>query len=315
MPENERLMRARGSLEGLSVGDAVGDRFFIAPANLDHMLQVGAVTVSCQRESESGTTDSVWKYTDDTMMALSIVASLYRFGKIDQDWLASDFAAHFSYHRGYGPAMHLLLPRIWQGADWRAEAQSLFDGQGSFGNGAAMRVAPLGVYFADDLDSAVEQAHLSAEVTHTHPEASAGAIAVAVAAAWAARCQGTSPAPYWKDFLEKILPSVPESEVKAGIRRAAALDTDTSVRQAARILGSGNLVTAQDTVPFTLWCAAHHLDDYAQALFTTVRGLGDCDTNCAIVGGIVAAYTGPAGIPADWLQAREQLPDWPFQET
>ncbi len=315
MPDNERLMRARGSLEGLSVGDALGERFFIDPDAVERLVQARAVPATDWRKDTAEANHSVWQYTDDTMMALSIVASLYRFGKIDQDWLASDFAAHFSYHRGYGPAMHLLLPRIWQGADWRAEAQSLFDGQGSFGNGAAMRIAPLGAYFADDLDSAVEHARLSAEVTHAHSEASAGAIAVAVAAAWATRCQGTSPAPYWKDFLEKIMPSVPESEVKAGIRRATDLDADTSVRQAARVLGSGNLVTAQDTVPFTLWCAARHLDDYAQALFTTISGLGDCDTNCAIVGGIVAAYTGPAGIPTDWLQAREPLPDWPFQET
>ena len=59
----------------------------------------------------------------------------------------------------------------------------LFGGEGSFGNGAAMRVAPLGAYFADELDAVVEQASFSAEVTHSHPEGIAGAIAVAVAAA------------------------------------------------------------------------------------------------------------------------------------
>jgi ADP-ribosylglycohydrolase len=37
---------------------------------------------------------------------------------------------------------------------------------------------------------------------------------------------------------------------------------------------------------------------------------GDVDTTCAITGGIVAAYTGLDGIPADWLSAREPLPGW-----
>jgi ADP-ribosylglycohydrolase len=69
-------------------------------------------------------------------------------------------------------------------------------------------------------------------------------------------------------------------------------------------------VSAQDTVPFCLWCAAKHLDNYEEALWATVSGLGDRDTTCAIVGGIVACYTGAEGIPSNWLAAREPLPDW-----
>lgn len=66
--------------------------------------------------------------------------------------------------------MHTLLHRIKHGADWQKEAKSLFDGQSSFGNGASMRVAPLGAYFGDDLDLVVEQAKLSALTTHWHPK-------------------------------------------------------------------------------------------------------------------------------------------------
>jgi ADP-ribosylglycohydrolase len=79
------------------------------------------------------------------------------------------------------------------------------------------------------------------------------------------------------------------------------------------VLGSGWEVTAQDTVPFVLWCAGTHLADYTEALWTTVSGLGDRDTTCAIVGGIVAAHVGLKGLPAEWLRRREPLPDWPFQ--
>ena len=64
----------------------------------------------------------------------------------------------------------------------------MFEGQGSFGNGAAMRVAPVGAYFAGDIGAVVEQAARSSVITHTHDEAIAGSIAVAVAAAQLTQC-------------------------------------------------------------------------------------------------------------------------------
>lgn len=119
-------------------------------------------------------------------MACSVFAVLRQHGHIDQGALATSFAIHHDFDRGYGPAMNRLLRLIRQGDSWRDLSRELFDGQGSWGNGAAMRVAPVGAWFADEPDEAARQAALSAEVTHAHPEAVAGAIAVAVAAALAA---------------------------------------------------------------------------------------------------------------------------------
>ena len=81
----------------------------------------------------------------------------------------------------------------------------------------------------------------------------------------------------------------------------------TSPTLAAKILGNGSAVTAPDTVPYCLWSAARHLDDYKEALVSTITGDGDCDTNAAIVGGIVALYVGMEGIPAEWRAARERF--------
>lgn len=72
-------------------------------------------------------------------------------------------------------------------------------------------------------------------------------------------------------------------------------------------LGNGSLVTAPDTVPLCLWVAARHLDDFKKALSQTISAGGDCDTNAAIVGGIVALSAGREGIPTEWLNAREQI--------
>jgi ADP-ribosylglycohydrolase len=63
-------------------------------------------------------------------------------------------------------------------------------------------------------------------------------------------------------------------------------------------------------VPFCLWAAAHHRGSYEEALWTTVSGLGDRDTTCAIVGGIVAMSAGVESIPKIWLESREPLPAW-----
>src|SRR5688572_366092 len=110
-------------------------------------------------------------------MAFSMCRILLDHGGVIQDALANSFANNYDPRRGYGAAMlHELLPALKGGSHWRIAATCLFSGEGSYGNGAAMRVAPLGAYFADDLEQVVRQSHLSAEVTHTHREGIAGAI-------------------------------------------------------------------------------------------------------------------------------------------
>lgn len=78
------------------------------------------------------------------------------------------------------------------------------------------------------------------------------------------------------------------------------------VAEAVSELGNGSRVISEDTVPFTLWAAARNLEDYEEAMWRTVEGLGDRDTTCAIVGGIVA-LTSRTPIPPEWLSSREPL--------
>jgi ADP-ribosylglycohydrolase len=298
----ERLARARVSLEGLSVGDSFGGFFeFSGPDKLSHFIK--------DRQLVSGP----WRFTDDTNMALSIYAILRKYGEINQDALAQSFAKHYHRARGYGPAMHRVMAQLLAGMPWQSVAKDLFSGQGSFGNGGAMRVAPLGAYFADDIGALVENARRSAEVTHAHPEGVAGAIAVAVGAAVAWNLRGQSP-PTRQEFIDLVFPHVPDSEVREKIRHARELAPGSTLRLAVSALGNGSRISAQDTVPFVLWCAGEQLGDYQEAIWLTSAGGGDVDTTCAMVGGIVASYTGVEGIPAEWIKRREPLPDWTFEE-
>lgn len=293
----KRIRRAAQSLEGLSCGDAFGERFFLPVAVAKSLIQERAVPAP------------PWFFTDDTVMAFSIVATLAEHGEIDPDALAISFADRYDPGRGYGPAMHRLLPAIRrQHQCWRVEAAALFHGQGSFGNGSAMRVAPLGAYFADDLERIAEQARLSSLPTHTHPEALAGAAAVALATGLAWQMKSSTVSLNGQDFLRQIHQHLPDSYVRQGIRRAIDLPSEAAVEIAVERLGNGSAVTAPDTVPFALWCAARHLTSYEDALWATVSGFGDRDTTCAIVGGIVAMYAGVESIPPEWLENREQLP-------
>jgi ADP-ribosylglycohydrolase len=171
-----------------------------------------------------------------------------------------------------------------------------------------MRVAPLGAYFADDIPMLIEQARLSAEVTHAHPEGQAGAIAVALAAAFAWNHRGKHTPRLIREFMEFVHAHTPDSQTAAGIAQAMDLPRSYTVDTAVSVLGNGVQVSAPDTVPFTIWCAARHFGRYTDAMWTTVSGGGDRDTACAIVGGVVILSASDNAIPPNWLSAREAVP-------
>ncbi|MEU6576373.1 ADP-ribosylglycohydrolase family protein [Streptomyces sp. NPDC046805] len=289
----ERLDRALSSLRGLAVGDALGSQFFV-PGN--HPLLK-------RRELPPGP----WQWTDDTEMACSVVAVLAAHHRIDQDALAASFVEHHDFDRGYRPAINRLLRLVREGGEWRELAAGLFKGHGSWGNGAAMRIAPLGAWYGDDPEQATHQAEISAYPTHQHREAVVGAMAVAAAAALAAAPDGP---PSAEELLDGVIALVPRSAVGAGLRRAKGMLDYEDAGTVAAVLGCGRRTTAHDTVPFALWSAARALGDrYEAAFWTTAQVGGDVDTTCAIVGGVLAACKAGAP-PAEWVERTEPLPEW-----
>lgn len=295
LPPNhdDRMSRVQLALDGLSVGDALGERFFFPPNS-----ELVAV-----RTPPLGS----WQWTDDTAMALSIADLLATQGGIDQDRLAAAFARRFMAEpdRGYGRGAFGLLNQIDGGVPWDEAAQAMFGGQGSMGNGAAMRAAPIGAYFAEHLDDVADHAAAASQVTHMHPEGIAGGVAVAVAAGWA--CRQLIGLENASGFFEAILSCLRDGPTRRAIEEAAN-HPNLSTREAAARFGNGSHVMAPDTVPFCLWCAWRFRDDYEAAIWEAISVAGDIDTNAAIVGGIVSLFVGVDGIPAEWIQRREPLP-------
>ncbi|QIF00225.1 ADP-ribosylglycohydrolase family protein [Roseimicrobium sp. ORNL1] len=289
---NEKLQRACLALEGLSVGDGFGEQCFTSDEVMSLRLETRQIP------------PPPWFFTDDTIMSISIVEVLQQYGIIQQDALAAAFAHRYAADpfRGYGGTAHRILRAIGEGVPWEQAAGEAFDGMGSMGNGGAMRAAPVGAYFAKEgVAAVVEQAKRSAAVTHAHEEGQAGAVAVALAAMYAVQHGARAES---RGLLEFVLEHLTPGDTHTALRRALNIPFSRSPAVIAQMLGSGEKVISQDTVPFSLWCAARHLDSFPSALWSTVSGLGDRDTTCAIV----ALAVGREGIPADWVASREPLP-------
>ncbi|HEY3803345.1 MAG TPA: ADP-ribosylglycohydrolase family protein [Kofleriaceae bacterium] len=284
------IERAKLALDGLSIGDAFGERLMHSPARASAIRDRGAPK-------------GPWSWTDDTAMASSIVDELAAGAGIDPASLAKRFARRYAAEpaRGYGSGAHQVLADIAAGVPYERAATKLFGGEGSRGNGGGMRSAPIGAYYCDDLDGATDHAARSAAPTHAHPDGAAGAVAVAIAAACAFAGERDPRA-----LLETVVARTPAGPTRDGVRRAAAMIGADPITVAAE-LGNGSRVLAADTIPFAVWCAASHLGDYASALWACASVGGDVDTTCAMVGGIIAGAVGLAGIPDAWRASREPL--------
>lgn len=286
---------AHKSLLGLSIGDAFGDSFFGERAMILDKIH--------NRELPKTT----WEFTDDTVMAISIVSELAANGAIDQDSLVNRFVKNHDKDplRGYGATVRRILREVGEGGNWKEVASAAFEGMGSMGNGAAMRITALGAFYYDDLSQLKNMTIKASEVTHTHLEAIVGALAVALAASMAAKIGLNKDYPEPNDFIKSILLELPESDTKSKIVKSLSVPYTYRIDTVESILGNGSQIMAKDTVPFSIWCAAHNLMNFEEALWKAVSILGDRDTICAIVGGITILSSKSETVPLEWMESVE----------
>lgn len=295
------IERAYQSLLGVWVGDAFGGHF-----EFEHVDWERPRRAFEKRDLPPST----WRYTDDTQMALSIYECLKQDNNINPDKLAESFIQQFDISRGYGIGTEDLLVDMQKGGDWSSLAPARFDGNGSYGNGSAMRVTPIGAFFADDFKKVVENARQSSIVTHTHPDAIAGTIAVAIASAQMSRFAIQKIRPTSEAYWQTLIQYTPSGNLQNKLSQASQLSSDISHFDVAKELGCGWDVSALDTVPFALWCAIQYVDIFDEALWHTISVGGDADTTGAIVGGVIASYGDTDYIPKEWRARAEPLPDW-----
>jgi poly(ADP-ribose) glycohydrolase ARH3 len=275
---------AAGALLGTFVGDALGMPYEGQPGH----------AVPDEVEMRGGRAPA-GSYTDDTQMMIGLAESLLRCGCVAAQDLAATLRAYYEPTRGYGSGTRTVMSLWEQGVDVSDAAGRVFDGRGSAGNGAAIRVAPVGVRFCRDEARTAEEARRSAQVTHAHPEGADGAVvqAAAVAAAAAGRdpvvaaLAAASTRPL-RDRLEEVIAMT-----------ASGLDP--------RELGGASWAvpySATASVPVAV-VVGSRAESFEQAVTVAVRCGGDTDTVAAMAGAIAGARFGASSIPTRWYAVLE----------
>ncbi|XP_076249870.1 ADP-ribosylhydrolase ARH3 [Calliopsis andreniformis] len=173
----------RGSMLGLLVGDCLG-----SPYENEELLTNG-MKIILQRSFDKleGPTFKapVMQFTDDSAMTYSLAKSLVEAKELDVVDLAKRFVKSYYQepNRGYGPAVVTVFEKLRGNkfTDILGPAKNQFNGQGSWGNGGAMRITPIALFCYQNYDKLLDTVRKATELTHTHKVGIDGAILQAVA--------------------------------------------------------------------------------------------------------------------------------------
>ncbi len=240
------------------------------------------------------------RWTDDTHMMLGIAESLIMKEGLDEEHMMDTFIENWEREpwRGYGPGPPNVFSMVKKGISWKRAPQRLYSGEGSFGNGSAMRVAPIGLLFPDQ--NLREMAYRSSSLTHTHPLGKEGAAVQAFSVALASNSERLDS----EDFLCEVRTFAEEEAYENKIRSAIELLDEENSRAVVDKLG--NTVEAFNSVPTAIYCFARNVNDFRKALLYAVGLGGDTDTIGAMTGAIAGAYHGAEAIPREWKDKLEK---------
>jgi poly(ADP-ribose) glycohydrolase ARH3 len=284
--------RFAGCMLGLAVGDALGACFEgQEPGHITRRYPTPEALLAAPPRD-------LLIYTDDTQMAIGVAEALAEDGEILERSLCRIFAANYVPSRGYGWGARSVLEAMEEGRDYRAVAETHFPG-GSFGNGAAMRVAPVGLFFHHDPDHTAYQAERSALPTHVHPLGVEGARLLALAVAHCVRSETLDHAAFFDELRGRCRSDVFRRKV----------DLAAEARHPADLLGLGNGIQAQESVATAVACFAWSPDDYMTAIGRAILLGGDTDTIAAMAGALSGALLGADAIPQQLLARLEDHPE------
>lgn len=280
-----------GAMVGSALGDAIGELAF-RYREKNHLL-----TIIERAETLS--------YTDDTAMAIGLAESILQKRGIDQQHLGDTFSRNFYQEpwRGYAsgpPTIFSLVKRL--GLSYVEAARSLFGGTGSLGNGAAMRIVPVGLFFHHS-ENLYEVACDSAQVTHAHPVGMDGAAVQAWAIAKVVEMDPEKEFPL-ENFIQGLISFPRTEEIKSKMKKVRDLiSRDLPSKLAADYLGRS--VAVDESLPFAIYSFLRNPKSFENCLFCAVLNGGDRDTLGAMACAISGAYLGIQAIPSSWRMKLE----------
>jgi poly(ADP-ribose) glycohydrolase ARH3 len=282
--------RFEGCLLGLAVGDALGGKFEAQSADAIRARFASSEQLIAYPKEE------IW-YTDDTQMTIGLTEALIERAEVVQEILCRAFVANYLPSRGYGRGARAVLDAMEEGRDYRQVAEQHFAG-GSFGNGAAMRVAPVGLLFRDDHRRLWDQAQLSALPTHLHPLGIEGAQLLALAVAICSRMT-----PFDRgDFFARLLAACTSTDYRAKMEEASR------VRVPDDLAALGNRIEALHSVPTAIASFALTPESFEATISNVIFLGGDTDTLAAMAGALSGAYLGVGNLPKRLVDLLESSP-------
>ncbi|MFN3467766.1 MAG: ADP-ribosylglycohydrolase family protein [Candidatus Brocadiales bacterium] len=238
------------------------------------------------------------QYTDDTLMALCHAHSLIEKGRVEPEDISHKFIAWYDSGnlRGIGGTTAYAIKRLKKGHNWQESGAT---GEYAAGNGGAMRIAPVGLFYHNDLPSLREAVRKAVIITHNNQEAVAGALAVAYLVAKSVR-EELNPDTTIQDVSDFIGPcKVRENLLRAG----ELLDLGATPGKALETLGTSGYVV--ETVASAVFCLLYSPNDFYNTVVNAVSGGADTDTTATVAGAISGSYNGIKGIPEEWLKGVE----------
>jgi poly(ADP-ribose) glycohydrolase ARH3 len=303
---NQLQERFFGCLLGGMIGDVIGAAVeaespgYIRKTfqNLDQILALKSVPELITGDWEVG------RFTDDTQMTLSVAEWLARETKLDGPGLLERFCRAYEPWRHYGSGTRLVLESYPTARDKWAELATAMFPHGSYGNGSAMRVAPVGLYLHNDLHGLIKVAHISSLVTHSHYLAIQGAALQATAVAVAVRGPVDT-----NQFLRML--SVTRTHFqqlgqditvykRALARIAQGIAKQMQPSKMVQLLGNG--IKAQEAVPMAIYCFLANPGSFERAVEAAIFLGGDIDTIGSMTGALSGAALGESQIPERWLR-------------
>jgi len=280
-----------GCLVGSAVGDALGSSF------------EGLWVSEDQIEHFSGS------WTDDTHMMIGVAESLIVNEGFDGSHMAQTFIKNYEREpwRGYASGPPRVFRWIKSGVAWNEASKKLFGDSGSYGNGAAMRVAPVGLFYHDDLEQLRAVAYGQSQITHAHELGKEGALLQAYAVALATKADPS----FELDssvFLKKLRSFTRNEVYRQKLERAWELLGETNKVMVVRELGNG--IEAHSSVPTAIYSFLRHPNSFEECVLYAISLGGDTDTIGAMSGAISGAYHGVEAIPERWkskLEARDYI--------
>ena len=291
MDREDLRSKISGSLMGTGIGDALG-------ASLEGWRRVDPDEVRALAEKRD-----TLIYTDDTHMMIGVAESLIENEGFDGEHMTHRFMENYSREpfRGYGPGPPRVFRLIRGGEAWDKAAERLYGG-GSFGNGSAMRIAPVGVFYYDDIAKLKEIAYKSSQITHAHELGKEGAALQAYAIALATQAD-PSLALQGNEFLRKLTQFVEHEVYRQRLEGVEELLGEKDRSKVVAELGHG--IEAFNSVPTAIYSFLSHPNSFEEAVIYAISLGGDTDTIGAMTGAISGAYLGIEAIPSNWQERLE----------